>query len=65
MYSRIILYKYERCVLFSDYTLRNGLLIFFLLVLPVLVLLVLGFLYIFRRDSLNRCFRRRRSKQSR
>ncbi|XP_017338798.1 disintegrin and metalloproteinase domain-containing protein 9 [Ictalurus punctatus] len=48
-----------------DYTLRNGLLIFFLLVLPVLVLLVLGFLYIFRRDSLNRCFRRRRSKQSR
>ncbi|KAF4084551.1 hypothetical protein AMELA_G00107420 [Ameiurus melas] len=48
-----------------DYTLRNGLLIFFLLVLPVLVLLVFGFLYIFRRDSLNRCFRRRRSKQHR
>ncbi|KAI5619640.1 disintegrin and metalloproteinase domain-containing protein 9 precursor [Silurus asotus] len=48
-----------------DYSLRNGLLIFFLLVLPILLLLVFVLLYIFRRDSLNRCFRKRRSKQHR
>ncbi|MCJ8738079.1 hypothetical protein PDJAM_G00031500 [Pangasius djambal] len=48
-----------------DYSLRNGLLIFFLLVLPILVLAVFAFLYIFRRDSLNRCFRGRRSKRHR
>ncbi|TUD36245.1 Disintegrin and metalloproteinase domain-containing protein 9 [Bagarius yarrelli] len=48
-----------------DYSLRNGLLIFFLLVLPVLLLVVFGLLYVFRRDSLNRCFRCRRSKRSR
>lgn len=53
------------CVLFTDYSLRNGLLIFFLLVLPILVLVVFGFLYIFRRDSLKRCFMARRSTRQR
>ncbi|XP_060795248.1 disintegrin and metalloproteinase domain-containing protein 9 [Neoarius graeffei] len=48
-----------------DYSLRNGLLIFFLLVLPILVLAVLAFLYIYRRDSVNKCFRGRRSKRQR
>ncbi|XP_027033191.2 disintegrin and metalloproteinase domain-containing protein 9 isoform X1 [Tachysurus fulvidraco] len=48
-----------------DYSLRNGLLIFFLLVLPILVLAVFGFLYAFRRDSLNRCCRGRRSQRRR
>lgn len=41
----------------SDYSLRNGLLIFFLLVLPLLVLLVLVLLYVFRRDTLNPCLK--------
>nr|XP_046234103.1 disintegrin and metalloproteinase domain-containing protein 9 [Scatophagus argus] len=40
-----------------DYSLRNGLLIFFLLVVPVLVLLILVLLYIFRRDSLDPCLK--------
>uniref|UniRef100_A0A3B1JYH8 ADAM metallopeptidase domain 9b n=1 Tax=Astyanax mexicanus TaxID=7994 RepID=A0A3B1JYH8_ASTMX len=48
-----------------DYSLRNGLLIFFLLVLPILVVLVIGFLYKFRRDLLGRCLKGRRSKRPR
>ncbi|XP_044033961.1 disintegrin and metalloproteinase domain-containing protein 9 isoform X2 [Siniperca chuatsi] len=40
-----------------DYSVRNGLLIFFLLVVPVLVLLILVLLYIFRRDSLDPCLK--------
>ncbi|XP_042252592.1 disintegrin and metalloproteinase domain-containing protein 9 isoform X1 [Thunnus maccoyii] len=43
-----------------DYSLRNGLLIFFLLVLPLLVALVLVLLYVFRRDTLDPCLKRRR-----
>uniref|UniRef100_A0A8C2WZP5 ADAM metallopeptidase domain 9b n=1 Tax=Cyclopterus lumpus TaxID=8103 RepID=A0A8C2WZP5_CYCLU len=43
-----------------DHSLRNGLLIFFLLVVPVLVLLILVLLYIFRRDSLKPCLKGRR-----
>ncbi|XP_023269129.1 disintegrin and metalloproteinase domain-containing protein 9-like isoform X1 [Seriola lalandi dorsalis] len=43
-----------------DYSVRNGLLIFFLLVVPVLVLLILVLLYIFRRDTLDPCLKRRR-----
>ncbi|XP_067100856.1 disintegrin and metalloproteinase domain-containing protein 9 [Osmerus mordax] len=35
-----------------DYSLRNGLLIFFLLVIPILVLLVLVLLYVFKQDTL-------------
>ncbi|KAG7325326.1 hypothetical protein KOW79_011642 [Hemibagrus wyckioides] len=42
------------------YSLRNGLLIFFLLVLPIL--LVSGLLNFFRRDLPKRCFRARRSR---
>ncbi|KAM6951507.1 disintegrin and metalloproteinase domain-containing protein 9-like [Aplochiton taeniatus] len=48
-----------------DYSLRNGLLIFFLLVVPVLVLLILVLLYVFKRDSLNRCIKPRRASSSR
>ncbi|TNN03450.1 hypothetical protein fugu_000479 [Takifugu bimaculatus] len=40
-----------------DYSLRNGLLIFFLLVVPLVVLLVLVLLYIFRRESLDPCLK--------
>lgn len=40
-----------------DYSLRNGLLIFFLLVLPLLVVLVLVLLYMFRRDTLDPCLK--------
>ncbi|XP_039643439.1 disintegrin and metalloproteinase domain-containing protein 9 [Perca fluviatilis] len=40
-----------------DYSLRNGLLIFFLLVVPVLVLLILVLLYVFRRDTLDPCLK--------
>ncbi|XP_071319588.1 disintegrin and metalloproteinase domain-containing protein 9 isoform X2 [Trachinotus anak] len=43
-----------------DYSLRNGLLIFFLLVVPILVLLSLVLLYVFRRDTLDPCLKRRR-----
>uniref|UniRef100_A0A3Q1GMD2 ADAM metallopeptidase domain 9b n=1 Tax=Acanthochromis polyacanthus TaxID=80966 RepID=A0A3Q1GMD2_9TELE len=42
-----------------DYSLRNGLLIFFLLVVPVLVFIVLALLYIFRRESLDPCLKPR------
>ncbi|KAM4524139.1 disintegrin and metalloproteinase domain-containing protein 9 [Odontesthes bonariensis] len=42
-----------------DYSLRNGLLIFFLLVLPLLVLLILVVLYNFKRDSLDVCLKRK------
>ncbi|XP_008288652.1 disintegrin and metalloproteinase domain-containing protein 9 isoform X2 [Stegastes partitus] len=45
-----------------DYSLRNGLLIFFLLVVPVLVLVTLVLLYIFRRESLDPCLKRRSLK---
>ncbi|TMS22154.1 Disintegrin and metalloproteinase domain-containing protein 9 [Larimichthys crocea] len=45
-----------------DYSLRNGLLIFFLLVVPLLVLLILALLYIFRRDTLDSCLKRSRLK---
>ncbi|KAI4871920.1 hypothetical protein NFI96_021139, partial [Prochilodus magdalenae] len=48
-----------------DYSLRNGLLIFFLLVVPILVALVLAFLYVFRRDTLDRCLKGPRSKRQR
>ncbi|XP_061563697.1 disintegrin and metalloproteinase domain-containing protein 9 [Cololabis saira] len=41
-----------------DYSLRNGLLIFFLAVVPLLVILILVLLYVFRRDSLNVCLKR-------
>lgn len=40
-----------------DYSLRNGLLIFFLLVVPVLVLVILVLLYVFRRESLDPCLK--------
>uniref|UniRef100_A0A3P8TZW8 ADAM metallopeptidase domain 9b n=1 Tax=Amphiprion percula TaxID=161767 RepID=A0A3P8TZW8_AMPPE len=45
-----------------DYSLRNGLLIFFLLVVPVLVLIILAMLYIYRRDSLEPCLKQRSHK---
>ncbi|KAM7381470.1 hypothetical protein PAMA_012353 [Pampus argenteus] len=45
-----------------DYSLRNGLLIFFLLVVPLTILLILALLYIFRRDSLDPCLKRGRAK---
>lgn len=41
----------------TDYSLRNGLLIFFLLVVPIVVLVVLVLLYIFRRESLDPCLK--------
>ncbi|XP_056090481.1 disintegrin and metalloproteinase domain-containing protein 9 [Rhinichthys klamathensis goyatoka] len=40
-----------------DYSLRDGLLIFFLLVVPILVVLIIALLYVFRRDSLNCCIK--------
>jgi len=46
----------------TDHSLRNGLLIFFLLVVPVLVIVILALLYIFKRDSLKPCLKRRRTK---
>ncbi|XP_072523046.1 disintegrin and metalloproteinase domain-containing protein 9 [Salminus brasiliensis] len=48
-----------------DYSLRDGLLIFFLLVVPILVVLVIVFLYVFRRDLLDRCLKGPRSKRHR
>ncbi|XP_049916706.1 disintegrin and metalloproteinase domain-containing protein 9 [Epinephelus moara] len=48
-----------------DYSLRNGLLIFFLLVVPVLVLVILGLLFVFRRDSLDPCIKGARHLKSR
>ena len=41
----------------SDYSLRDGLLIFFLLVVPVLILITLLLLYNFRRGSLTACMK--------
>ncbi|XP_053739324.1 disintegrin and metalloproteinase domain-containing protein 9 [Synchiropus splendidus] len=41
-----------------DHSLRNGLLIFFFLVVPILVLLILVLLFIFKRDSLDPCLKR-------
>ncbi|XP_047464293.1 disintegrin and metalloproteinase domain-containing protein 9 [Mugil cephalus] len=40
-----------------DYSLRDGLLIFFLAVVPLLVILILVLLFIFKRDTLNPCLR--------
>lgn len=48
-----------------DYSLRDGLLIFFLLVVPILVVLIVVLLYVFKRDSLNRCVKGRPSKRNR
>ncbi|XP_056153446.1 disintegrin and metalloproteinase domain-containing protein 9 [Lampris incognitus] len=48
-----------------DYSLRNGLLIFFLLVVPILVLIILALLYVFRRDSLDRCLKGSRARRHR
>lgn len=47
-----------------DYSLRNGLLIFFLLVVPLLVLLVLVLLFVFRRNTFDPCLRKRRRSQN-
>lgn len=41
----------------TDHSLRNGLLIFFLLVVPIIVLTILVLLYIFKRDSLDPCLK--------
>ncbi|XP_032357301.1 disintegrin and metalloproteinase domain-containing protein 9 [Etheostoma spectabile] len=46
-----------------DYSLRNGLLIFFLLVVPVLVLFILVLLYVFKRDSLDPCLKGSRANR--
>lgn len=48
-----------------DYSLRNGLLIFFLLVLPLLTLVILLLLYLFKRESLDPCLKRGRRYESR
>ncbi|XDV44868.1 hypothetical protein PO909_013086 [Leuciscus waleckii] len=40
-----------------DYSLRDGLLIFFLLVVPILVVLIIALLYVFKRDSLSCCIK--------
>ncbi|XP_077062075.1 disintegrin and metalloproteinase domain-containing protein 9 [Siphateles boraxobius] len=48
-----------------DYSLRDGLLIFFLLVMPILVVVIIALLYIFRRDSLNCCIKGCPSKHKR
>uniref|UniRef100_A0A8C5HW23 Disintegrin and metalloproteinase domain-containing protein 9-like n=1 Tax=Gouania willdenowi TaxID=441366 RepID=A0A8C5HW23_GOUWI len=40
-----------------NHSLRNGLLIFFLLVVPVVVAVVMVMLYLFRRDSLDPCLK--------
>ncbi|XP_070708009.1 disintegrin and metalloproteinase domain-containing protein 9 [Pempheris klunzingeri] len=42
-----------------DHSLRNGLLIFFLLVVPLLVLVILVLLFIFRRNALDPCLKGR------
>ncbi|MEQ2195724.1 hypothetical protein XENOCAPTIV_017360, partial [Xenoophorus captivus] len=47
-----------------DYSLRNGLLIFFLLVVPLLIALILVLLYIFKRDSLDVCLKRRQKPRN-
>ncbi|XP_012720861.2 disintegrin and metalloproteinase domain-containing protein 9 isoform X1 [Fundulus heteroclitus] len=41
-----------------DYSLRNGLLIFFLLIVPLLIAAILVLLYVFKRDSLDICLKR-------
>lgn len=41
----------------TDYSLRNGLLIFFLLVVPIMIVVILGLLYFFRRESLDPCLK--------
>nr|XP_043869842.1 disintegrin and metalloproteinase domain-containing protein 9 [Solea senegalensis] len=43
-----------------DYSLRNGLLIFFLLVVPILVLVILVLLYVFRRSTFDPCLKKGR-----
>ncbi|XP_028331847.1 disintegrin and metalloproteinase domain-containing protein 9 isoform X2 [Gouania willdenowi] len=47
-----------------DHSLRNGLLIFFLLVVPVVVAVVMVMLYLFRRDSLDPCLKGGRKSQN-
>ncbi|XP_043958719.1 disintegrin and metalloproteinase domain-containing protein 9 isoform X1 [Gambusia affinis] len=47
-----------------DYSLRNGLLIFFLLVVPLLVAAILLLLYMFKRESLDICLKRRKRPRS-
>ncbi|XP_047232371.1 disintegrin and metalloproteinase domain-containing protein 9 isoform X2 [Girardinichthys multiradiatus] len=47
-----------------DYSLRNGLLIFFLLIVPLLIALILVLLYIFKRDSLDVCLKRRQKPRN-
>nr|XP_023686609.1 disintegrin and metalloproteinase domain-containing protein 9-like [Paramormyrops kingsleyae] len=42
-----------------DYSLRNGLLIFFLLVLPILIVVALVLIYFFKRDWMRACLRKR------
>ncbi|KAJ8264449.1 hypothetical protein GJAV_G00149290 [Gymnothorax javanicus] len=42
-----------------DHSLRNGLLIFFLLVVPVLILIIVGLLFIFKRDWMKNILRKR------
>lgn len=45
-----------------DYSLRNGLLIFFLLVVPILVFIILVLLYVHKRDVLEPCLKPRSLK---
>ncbi|XP_055085700.1 disintegrin and metalloproteinase domain-containing protein 9 isoform X2 [Periophthalmus magnuspinnatus] len=47
-----------------DHSLRNGLLIFFLLVVPLLVVGFLLFLYLFRRETLEPCLKRTHKSRS-
>lgn len=48
-----------------DHSTRDGLLIFFFLVLPLLIMAVLLFLYLYRRDMLpDSCTRRRKSRST-
>lgn len=55
-FQQVVMFIIHR-PLFTDYSLRNGLLIFFLLVVPIVVLVVLVLLYIFRRESLDPCLK--------
>ncbi|KAJ8404787.1 hypothetical protein AAFF_G00331740 [Aldrovandia affinis] len=48
-----------------DYSLRDGLLIFFLLVVPILLLIAILLLYMFRRDWMNKHLRIGRSRRNR
>ncbi|KAI1886960.1 hypothetical protein AGOR_G00201140 [Albula goreensis] len=48
-----------------DYSLRNGLLIFFLLVVPILILIAILLLFLFRRDWMNKMLTNIRSSRTR